>query len=861
MALQTGSRLGAYEIRGPLGAGGMGEVYRAWDARLGREVAVKVLPPSSAKDPDRLRRFEQEARAAGALNHPNVLTVHDVGSHEASPYIVSELLEGDTLRGQIRAGGLTPRKAVECAVQIARGLAAAHQKGIVHRDLKPENVFLARDGHVKILDFGLAKLRGEGRSGPEDETATQETRPGVVLGTVPYLSPEQVRGLPADSRSDVFALGTVLYEMLARRRPFTGETTSEIETAILREEPPDLPTLDRQLPAVLDRIVRRCLEKRPEDRFESARDVAFALEAAATATGPAPTRDAAGRGRRRTTPVVIAALLLGLVLGGFLWNGLRPASSPPSYSQLTFRRGAILSARFSHDGQTVVYSAAWDGQPAQVFTTRIGSREARPLGLEGVVLSVSSKDEVVVKRGRFLGRRTSGQPDMGTLARVSLAGGAPRDLLENVMAADWDAEGRELAVLRRVDGRKRLEYPIGHVLAEGGYSPRTLPGGQVAFFEARDLDVGSVFFDLVSIDREGRKSVLSPGWLEWPNLTWSEATREILFVASRKGEEVGLHAVSLAGRERLVARFPGDFDQHDVDRRGRLLLEQRSGRDRLVGRLPGESQERDLSWLQDAEPHDLSADGRQLLVTVYRGPHSDDHDLVVWHMDGSPAVRLGEYYGRSLSPDGRWALAFPSGRYSSDHLVLVPTGAGEPRELRHASIPNFGTAAWYPDGRRIAIVTAEDRLRRRLFVWDIAMSAPPRALSPEGEIGQPVVSPDGRSVVASVAGTGLVLYPVDGGAGGTLRGGSAQDEPLRFTSDGRWLFVRRTPALRPDTARVWIDRIEMATGKREAWKELAPSDPAGMRAISTVHITSDGQSYVYAFGSTLGGLYLAEGLK
>jgi serine/threonine protein kinase len=197
MTLQAGASLGAYEIRGPLGAGGMGEVYRAWDSRLGREVAVKVVPPSSASDPGRLRRFEQEARAAGALNHPNVLAVYDVGSHESLPYIVSELLEGDTLRGQIRAGGLTPRKAVEHAVQIARGLAAAHQRGIVHRDLKPENVFLTRDGHVKILDFGLAKLRDESASNPEGETATHETRPGVVVGTVPYLSPEQVRGLPA----------------------------------------------------------------------------------------------------------------------------------------------------------------------------------------------------------------------------------------------------------------------------------------------------------------------------------------------------------------------------------------------------------------------------------------------------------------------------------------------------------------------------------------------------------------------------------------------------------------------------------------------------------------------------------------
>ncbi|HSD29932.1 MAG TPA: serine/threonine-protein kinase [Vicinamibacteria bacterium] len=356
MTLQTGARLGAYEIRGALGAGGMGEVYRAWDGRLGREVAVKVLPESAATNPDRLRRFEQEARAAGALNHPNVLAVYDVGSHESLPYIVSERLEGDTLRTQIRAGGLTPRKAVEHAIQIARGLAAAHQRGIVHRDLKPENVFVTRDGHVKILDFGLAKLRGDAPSDPEAETATHETRPGVVLGTVPYLSPEQVRGLPADARSDIFALGSVLYEMLARRRAFTGETTAEIETAILREEPPDLSTIDPRIPTTLDRVVRRCLEKRPEDRFQTAQDVAFALDAVGPGGTTTESRVAeAGSSRRPRAPLLLVApLVLGGALGALLLAALRPTPVMPSYTQLTFGRGTILSARFSHDGQTVV---------------------------------------------------------------------------------------------------------------------------------------------------------------------------------------------------------------------------------------------------------------------------------------------------------------------------------------------------------------------------------------------------------------------------------------------------------------------------------------------------------------------------
>jgi eukaryotic-like serine/threonine-protein kinase len=265
MTLPAGARLGPYEVRGLLGAGGMGEVYRAWDARLGREVAVKVLPPSAASDPDRLLRFEQEAKAAGSLSHPNLLAVFDVGSHEGAPYVVSEKLEGDTLRERMTGGDLTPRKAVEHAVQVARGLAAAHERGIVHRDLKPENVFVCRDGVVKILDFGLAKLQGEPRGGPEDETAARMTRPGTIVGTVAYMSPEQVRGLAVDARSDIFALGVVLYEMLARRRPFGGDTPAELQTAILREEPRDLPAIDGRVSttgtSTTSRRRERCLRK------------------------------------------------------------------------------------------------------------------------------------------------------------------------------------------------------------------------------------------------------------------------------------------------------------------------------------------------------------------------------------------------------------------------------------------------------------------------------------------------------------------------------------------------------------------------------------------------------------------------
>ena len=270
MPLSAGTRLGPYEVLAPIGAGGMGEVYRARDSRLGREVALKILPAAFASDPDRVRRFEQEGRAAAALNHPNIVVIYDAGSEGGVFYVATELLEGETLRERLAGSALPVRKAIDYAIQIARGLAAAHAKGITHRDLKPENLFLTKDGLVKILDFGLAKYSATKPAGSHPtELATQpiETDPGMVLGTAGYMSPEQVRGQVADARSDLFSLGVVLYEMVSGKRAFTGESSVEVMNAILKQEPPEL---DAALPPSLDRMIRRCLEKKPEERFQSA---------------------------------------------------------------------------------------------------------------------------------------------------------------------------------------------------------------------------------------------------------------------------------------------------------------------------------------------------------------------------------------------------------------------------------------------------------------------------------------------------------------------------------------------------------------------------------------------------------------
>src|ERR1700676_839805 len=334
MVLAPHTKLGPYEIVSSLGAGGMGEVYRARDQSLDREVAIKVLPKELASDPDRLRRFEQEARAAAALNHPNILAVYGFSSTEDhAPYLIAELLQGQTLRERLQQGEIAVRKTVEFALQTARGLAAAHARGIVHRDLKPENLFLTRDGVVKILDFGLAKLTGPVATGPQGSVATVSvTEPGVVLGTVGYMSPEQVRGLALDYRTDIFSLGAILYEMLSGRRAFQGTTAADTMSAILKEEPAELSSTGRNLPPALGRIVHRCLEKDPVERFQSAHDLAFNLELVSrdeSGSGAAMALPA-GKSRRSLIAALVALVVIGAAGAGFLARGLRPQAENSS---------------------------------------------------------------------------------------------------------------------------------------------------------------------------------------------------------------------------------------------------------------------------------------------------------------------------------------------------------------------------------------------------------------------------------------------------------------------------------------------------------------------------------------------------
>ncbi len=804
--LAAGSRLGPYTILAPLGAGGMGEVYRARDPRLGREVAVKVLPAEVSRDGDRLRRFEQEARAASALNHPNILTVFDTGSQDGTVYLVTEILEGETLRGRLAGGALPARKTIEIGIQIARGLAAAHERGIVHRDLKPENLFLTRDDRVKILDFGLAKLQAS-LDLAEAPTVLTDTEPGVVLGTAGYMAPEQVRGQPVDHRADLFALGAVLYEMLTGGRAFQKDTAAETMAAILREEPPDLAETGKLVPPGLDRMVRRCLEKDPHRRFQSASDLAFGLESLSVLSGTGASPARAGRRPGWLRSAVAGGLLLALVfLAGGLAHRQWGKGEAPRFKRLTFRLGNVTNARFAPDGQTIVYSASWDGRLMEIFTTRTDSPESRSLGLPpGTLHSISPRGEMLVsllqvKDGAFIGH---------TLARLPLAGGAPRPVLASHHPhwVDWAPGGETFADLHAGAYGARIEYPRGKgIWGSEGYAwdLRVAPAGDaLAFCEDR----GDLQQAVVVTDRGGKVLTRSGGWSQVPFaewfrrgcVAWTPDGREVWFTGARSGEESGLYALTRGGEVRLILRLPDDMALFDIAPDGRVLLAQVSRRSGLVARAPGEAQERDLSWFESSELADLSADGRWVLSTESGKGGGERMAVYLRRTDGSPAVRLGEGRALALSPDGRWALA----RSASDptRLFLLPTGAGEPRALQPA--PMAVTAArWLPGGREFLVGGTLPGKGFLLSVMEIG-SDRARLLSSSG--GEPFVpSPDGSRVA---------VWTFDGVK--SSRSGAALPRPCR-------------PGSRSRSCRFSGGR----TGAHSTWRGSTRSDAGSTRSSS-----------------------------
>jgi len=838
-----------------LGVGGMGEVYRAQDSRLGREVAIKVLPSRFSGDPERLRRFEQEARAAGSLNHPNILTIFDTGSVDGAPYVVAELLEGETLRDRLAGSRLPQRKAIDYAQQIAQGLTAAHERGIVHRDLKPENIFISSDDRAKILDFGLAKLTDPGAPGTaQTELPTipfnRETEAGMIVGTVGYMSPEQVRGERIDHRSDIFSFGAVLYEMISGSRAFQGDTAVETLNAILKEDPPQPLQSHPGVTQALARVVEHCLEKNPLTRFQSARDLAFALAALAGSSTSSAGVPAPGvqRPMARLWLRAVAGLLAVMAVAAFFLGrragfaaGER-AGRPPDFKRVTFRPGAIHSAKFAPDGQTIVYSAKWEGETLEVFSTRSESPESRPLGLRDAdVLAISSSGELAI----LLRPSSPAFLATGTLARMPITGGAPRELLENVSLADWAPDGSQLAVIREAGGRRRLEFPIGHVLYETSEriaSMRVAPKGDlIALSEANSVSV---------VDLAGRRSILSERE-GTSRVAWSPTGNEVWFSAAERGFNDGMYAVTLSKRERLLTRGPDALFVQDISRDGHALVQRVYRRKGLYGLLAGHAQESDLSWLEWTHIADISDDGRTILFMEAGEGGGIDNAVYLRKTDGAAPVRLGVGIAQALSPDGKWALAIGRRR---DRLILLPTGAGESKQLTADGI-SWQTASWFPDGTQVLLVGEEPGHARRSYIQHIEGGAP-RAVTPEGMAGS-LLSPDGTRIIVATTQGRFAVFPLGGGEPRPVPGLLAGDEPIRWAADGRSIYLRRNAA---DSPIVQVYRLELTAGQRELWKELVP-DPSMFFSVLPIVITPDGKYYAYCYGRFVSDLYLVDGLK
>lgn len=863
MLLSQGEKVGPYEILAALGAGGMGEVYRARDGRLERNVAIKILPQSFSSDTDRLRRFEQEARTVAALSHPNILGVYDIGQHQGSPYMVSELLEGETLRERLIGGPLSQRRAIEYASQIAEGLAAAHNKGVVHRDLKPENVFIIKEGRAKILDFGLAKLaRADAASTPgEGATATVpvHTMPGMVLGTAGYMSPEQVRGKEVDARSDIFSLGAILYEMVSGQRAFKGESSIETMNAIVKEEPPELAEGDSHINRGLERIIRRCLEKAPERRFQSASDLAFALESlSGTSSGvrlpPTQTRE---KFRFSTVAIMGASLIVAVLVGVLLGLHLRSKPQPDeTFTRLSFRPGTIFSARFAPDSKTIIYTAAFDGQPPDLYTVRSDYLESQPVGIKGaILLAISRQGEMaVLLKASSVGHFTW----EGTLAVAPLGSIAARELAEHVTSADWSSDGTKLAIIRHVGNNYRLEYPLGKVVYESDNwidDARVSPDGtRVAFLlhPPGTDDRG----DVAVVDSSGSARTLSAGWTGEEGLAWSPSGKELWFSANRRGEggSYSVRAVTLDGQGRWVSSQPGSLRIHDISSNGEALVS--SDETGLkMDLIPRGSPPRDVAWLNFSWAPVLSRDGTLLALTDQSEYGENNYSVYIRRTDNSPAVRLGEGYADDISPDNQWVVA----EDLKGGIVLLPVGAGQSKAFRWNGI-HVSRSVFLPDSQKILLATRAAS-QGRLYVTDIFGSAPKPLTGdfPSRGVDFLSVSPDGMSFAYQRNGEWVIQ---------SMRTGIAKPVPaigpgeyvVRWSTDNRTVFV-----VREGDKELMLYRVDLDSGKRELWQTLQRTSQVGLVSMQNGYFGCDvdasGKTAAISYDTDLDVLYSAEGMR
>ncbi len=888
----------------------MGEVYRALDPKLDRLVAIKVLPPSLVAKADLLSRFEREAKAVAALNHPNVLGIYDFGRQGEHVYAVMELLEGDSLRDRLRIGPLPLRKALDIAQQMAAGLAAAHAKGIVHRDIKPENIFLTREGRVKVLDFGLSKQlpTWAHSSGSHSDIPTEEvesdapgrpiTDAGTILGSVGYMAPEQVRGEPADHRADVFAFGAVLYEMLCGVRAFQAPSGVEALSAILQKDPRpfDEANPKAQVPVVLERLTFHCLEKEPDHRFQSMQDLAYGLQQI-NSSSVYPVEPAQGLPVARTRPWkafgagLALLLILGLALSFTQLLRLREPAPFPSFQRLNFVPGTIEAARFGPDGQTIYFSQRLAGGRPEIFVLRPGATEPKPVGLtDALLLGVSGSSEVA-----FLHRPRhwiSGRY-RGTLARAPGGGGAMRELQEEVTEVAWDGEG--LITISTAGDTIALEFPPGRHVIKGHTQTQSLFHARLsrdgALLALVDSDARTQT-QIVTFDRAGQRRVLftQAGDINGNTLSglaWG-SEKDIWF-SELVGNQTALWALNLDGQRRLLWRGQGHQQLMDVSAQGQVLLVQHQARRGVLVQRAGEDRVRDLSILGSTQAFGLSADGRSLLLLespALDGGTSVD-EAYLRPTDGGPPLRIGRGAPDSVSSDGSWvhmdtgtqrakdldpawAGAYQGAGLSAAELddpkararfaLFVPTGLGRPIAvaLPKGAVP-IGYAFLLDDNQRVLASLAMDG--KDHWVLLDRRGGEPRIVTREGlaEIwaGLAPLAPDHHSLIVSGNGRDWFIQPLPGGEPRPILGMREGERVIGWSGDGKAVYVRPELSILP----VILTRVDLATGARKGALAFTPPDAAGHLQTRGVFMSLDAKVFAFTYEKKLSELYLVSGVK
>jgi len=876
---RVGETIGPYEVLSQLGSGAMGVVYLAQDGRLGRKIALKLLPSQFTNDKDRLRRFQQEARSASALNHPNILTVYEVEQRDGLHYIATEFVDGVTLRQHMQAQRMNLDQVLNIAIQVAGALHAAHAAGIAHRDIKPENIMIRSDGYIKVLDFGLAKLTES-----ELSPASAETNPGVVMGTPRYMSPEQARGLDVDLRTDIFSLGTVIYELVTGKLPFEGETTSDVIAALIKDEPEPMRASVPDLPVEFEQVVTKALVKDRGLRYQTIAELLSALQGlkdriksdglvytndgsldaqtikTRTATDP--------QAKQKTERVSLSkgwtltiALGLIVVVGVVTVLSFRRRSqlvkNSPSVKekieatsrQLTNRDGFISAARFGPDGKRVVYSAGFDGKPLDLFYNNGETAEFRPAGIESASLKSVSHSGKIAVLVNFELSWSDGRK--GTLLILPAGGGKP--LMPPIEGVDDAAFAPDdtFAIFRSGFGGQQLEYPAGTVLykSPGWMSyPRFSPkGDKIAFFEhpLGDYSGSLAVFDLAS----KQKTDLLTDWQALKGLAWNPMTNDIWFGGSKVNKTARINSVSLSGQvqEKLYWLPAQNARVEDISDDGRILINRGTSNHTTVIMLSGKSQaEIDTrgAWSTSA---DISADGKTLLFYQWGYESSDGSDVsgvYLQRLDGSGPVKLGPGKALALSPDGKWALALQPSK-PQPQLILLSTSLGQPKPLSNARIKEYHFASFFPDGKQILFtgVEARENAEIRSFIQDVN-TGQVYPLTEEGTIALRV-SPDGERVII-LQDNSYYIQRLDGGEPKEIPGLEPDDEPIQWSADGRAVFVKAAGDFATK-----IYRVNLSTGERREWQNIDPQNKVGHVGLEVnpggILITPDGKVCIYTY--------------